>query len=488
MRLGLAISFTFLFCCISFAQNTNIYRVRLSAPNALQQLEIKNISFLSSFRNPQNSDFLNSFVDLVNAKPSQLEELKEDGIILYWESTRLQELYFTPSDESYHKQWYLSKISAPEVWDITQGDSTYFVGVVDSGVDYNHEDLVGNLAYNHSDPINGIDDDNDGYIDNYYGWDFGANDSDPMIDGGSFFAHGSTMCGIIAAQTNNNEGTASTAFNCRYLPVKITDVSGQIIDTNAGILYAAQMGAQVINCSFGSTDFSQEEADIITYVTDSLDVLVIASAGNNGLNIPVYPASLYNVIGVCATDEMDVKVSISNYHSSFDISAPGYSIYAPYIENEYSFKSGTSVAAAVVSSAAILLRSYFTLEDATEIRNRLLNSTDYINDLNPQHYLGLGTGRLNLLSAFSEIEKTALITIPNPSNGEFDLLLELPDYANYQISIFDVLGKLYHRTDFFARSKSHTEHLNLQDIKQGYYTVEILGANYHNSSGIIIVK
>jgi hypothetical protein len=93
-----------------------------------------------------------------------------------------------------------------------------------------------------------------------------------------------------------------------------------------------------------------------------------------------------------------------------------------------------------------------------------------------------------LLSAFSEIEKIALITSPNPSNGVFDLLLELPDYGNYQISIFDVLGKLYHRTDFFARSKSHSEHLNLQDIKQGYYTVEILGANYHNSSGIIIVK
>ena len=488
MRLGLAILFTFLFCCFSFAQNTNFYRVRLSAANATQQLESKNISFRSSFRNPQNSNFLNSFVDLVNAKPSQLEELKEDGIILYWESTRVQELYFTPSDENYNQQWYLDTIKAPEVWDITQGDSTYFVGVVDSGVDYYHEDLAGNLAYNYADPLNGLDDDMDGYVDNYYGWDFGANDSDPLVEGAGFFAHGSTICGIIAAETNNTIGTASTAFNCRYLPVKITDESGLIIDTNAGLLYAAQKGAQVINCSFGSAEFSQVEADLITYITDSLDVLVIASAGNNGLNIPVYPASLSNVIGVCAIDEMDVKVSISNYHSSFDISAPGASIYAPSIEDDYSYKSGTSVAAAVVSSAAILLRSYFTLEDATEIRNRLLNSTDYIKDINPQHYLGLGTGRLNLLSAFSEIEKIALITSPNPSNGVFDLLLELPDYGNYQISIFDVLGKLYHRTDFFARSKSHTEHLNLQDIKQGYYTVEIRGAKYHNSSGIIIVK
>jgi len=488
MRFGLAISFSLLFCCFSFAQNTESYRVRLSTPNVLNQLEAKNISNVASFRNSKNSPFLNSFFDLVNIKPSQLEELQEAGIILYWEHKRVQELYFIPTDESYNQQWYLEKIQVPEVWDITHGDSTYFVGVVDSGVDYSHEDLVGNLAYNHSDPINGLDDDNDGYIDNYYGWDFGANDADPIVEGAGFFAHGSTMCGIISAETNNNIGTASTAFNCRYLPVKITDESGQIIDTNTGILYAAQKGAQVINCSFGSTEFSQVEADLITYITDSLDVLVIASAGNNGLNIPIYPASLLNVIGVCATDEMDVKIPISNYHSSFDISAPGTSIYAPSIENYYSSKSGTSVSAAVVSSAAILLRSYFVLENANQIKYRLLSTTDYIDDINPLYSSRLGTGRLNLLNAFSEIKKTPLSITPNPSNGGFDLQLELPNYGNYQISIFDVLGKLYHRTDFFARSKTYSEHLNLQDIKQGYYTIEVIGVSYKNSSGIIIVK
>jgi len=488
MRSALAISFTFLFCCLSFAQNTGLYRVRLSSPDAIVQLDTKNISYRTSYKNSGNSVFLNSFVDLVNAKPNQLDALQEEGIIKYWESSRIQELYFTPSDESYDEQWYLEKISAPAVWDITQGDSTYFVGVVDSGVDYNHEDLSGSLAYNYSDPINGLDDDNDGYIDNFMGWDFGSNDSDPMVDGNGFYAHGSTMCGIIAAQTNNAIGAASTAFNCRYLPVKITDISGQVLDTNSGILYAAQKGAQVINCSFGSTEFSQSEADIITYVTDSLDVLVIASAGNSNLNIPIYPASLFNVIGVCAVDEMDKKLSISNYHSSFDISAPGSSIYGPYIENEYSFKSGTSVAAAIVSSAAILLRSYFYTESNIEIRTRLLNSVDYINHLNPLYSSQLGHGRLNVLSAFTQLEKTALITIPNPSTGVFDLKLTLLDYGNYQISIFDVLGKLYHRTDFLVSSKSHTEHLNLQDIKQGYYTLEINGVNYHNSSGIIIVK
>ena len=123
------------------------------------------------------------------------------------------------------------KIKAELSWDFTHGDSTFVVGVVDSGVDYTHEDLQENLAYNYDDPINGVDDDTDGYIDNYYGWDFGSNDHDPMVDGFSFAAHGSTICGIIAASTDNEIGTSSSAFNCRYLPVKITNSSGQIIDT-----------------------------------------------------------------------------------------------------------------------------------------------------------------------------------------------------------------------------------------------------------------
>jgi serine protease len=486
MRFGFTLLFTLVCISLSMAQGTNSYSVRLSKSTSLELIQAKNNFVSPLFQKTKNSIFLNSFVEISHITTSELNTLVTDGVILYWESKRVQELYYSPSDESFHRQWYLDKIQAPKVWDIAQGDSTYFVGVVDSGVDYNHEDLSENLAYNYADPINGLDDDDDGYIDNFNGWDFGDLDNDPIINGS--YVHGSTMCGIIAAQTDNTIGTASTAFNCRYLPVKITNTSGVIVDTNAGVLYAAQMGAQVINCSFGSTEFSQVEADLFAYLTDSLDVVFVASAGNNGLNIPVYPASLPNVIGVCAMDEEDVKIPISNYHSTFDISAPGVSIYAPDKDNDYSYKSGTSVAAAVVSSAVILLRSYFTSEDANQIKNRLLNNTDCINDLNPLYSNGIGTGRLNLLNCFYESEKTELITFPNPSNGVFDLRLELPNYGNYQISIFDVLGKLYHRRDFCVSSKSHTEHLNLKDIKQGYYIIQISGDKYSKSSGIVIVS
>ena len=490
MCLRLLITMTFIVGLLN-AQESQLYTLRLN-PNVEQStLVAKGILInKSQFSHFGKDSFFSSFLSVEVSDEKLLDALVQSGDVLYWEKNRSQALHFSPSDPLYTNQWYLDKIKAELSWDFTHGDSTFVVGVVDSGVDYTHEDLQENLAYNYDDPINGVDDDTDGYIDNYYGWDFGSNDHDPMVDGFSFAAHGSTICGIIAASTDNEIGTSSSAFNCRYLPVKITNSSGQIIDTNAGIAYAAQMGVKVINCSFGSFEFSQAEADIITYVTDSMDVLVIASAGNEGMNTEVYPAALANVIGVCAVDENDQKITISNYGASFEISAPGESIYGPFVQNQYSFKSGTSVAAAVVSSAAILLRSYFSSENAVEIRNRILYSADPINNLNINYQNLLGSGRLNLLAAFKYNSAKAPLMkfVPNPSNGEFVINFNLVESGNYQISVFDVLGKLYHREEFFAQNKIQQISFDFESIKQGYYTVQLTGSEVNTSSGIIIVK
>jgi len=218
--------------------------------------------------------------------------------------------------------------------------------------------------------------------------------------------------------------------------------------------------------------------------------LVVASAGNEGMNTEVYPASLEDVIGVCAVDEFDQKIAISNYGASFEISAPGESIYGPYVQNDYSYKSGTSVAAAVVSSAAILLRSYFYNESAEEIRNRIIHTTDNINSANSDYQNLLGTGRLNLLAAFEyERAKEPLMRfVPNPSNGEFVIDFNFTESGNYQISVFDVLGKLYHREDFFADANVQKRSFDLDNLTQGYYTIQLTGSGINASSGIVIVK
>ena len=473
------------------AQESTVYTLRLSSGTSVSSLENKGLK--PSFPNYpllKKHSFFSKFISVEIDDIELLNTLVVSGDILYWEKPRKQSLYYSTNDISYSNQWYLDQINAEQVWDLAKGDSSFVVGVIDSGVDYTHEDLQSNLAYNYSDPINGLDDDDDGYIDNFYGWDFGSNDKDPMVDGFSFTAHGSTMCGIIAATTNNHIGTSSAGFNCRYLPIKITDNSGQIVDTNVGIAYAALKGVKVINCSFGSLEYSQAEADVINYITDSMDVLVIASAGNEGMNTPVYPASLDRVVGVCAVDEFDQKIAVSNYGSSFNLSAPGKAIYAPYVQDEYSYKSGTSVAAAVVSSAAILLRSYFYTESAVEIKNRMIASAVNINSENELYKNQLGSGRLDLLAAFEyDRKQVPLVSIsPNPSAGIFTAEINILASGNYQISVFDVLGKLYHRRDFFADGNSSKINFDFDYLTQGYYTIQLTGNGLNSTSGIVIVK
>lgn len=424
------------------------------------------------------------FLYLRNVSVSDLDSLVNCGQIAYWEEKRIQKFHYLPSDSFLDNQWYIEKVNAEQAWDIAKGDSSYFVGVIDSGVDYEHEDMQTQLAYNYQDPINGIDDDQDGYIDNYYGWDFGAEDNIPFVDPGSVQAHGQSISGVIASKTDNAIGTASLGFNCRYLPVKITNEAGVVVNSNQGIIYAALAGAKVINCSFGSHSYSQAEEDIINLITDSLDVLVVASAGNENQNIAVYPAALDNVLGVCAVDKNDVKLSISNYGTYYDISAPANSIYCPTINNQYAYKSGTSVAAAIVSSAAILLRSHFTTESAAEIKQRIIASSDPIaNEL-------LGNGRLNLLEAFNYQPATNLqVNIyPNPNRGSFNLSISNLKNNAFQLSIYDVLGNLYYREDFSGIGKSFVEKIELANLHNGYYLVVIGTREFNYSSGIIIAK
>ena len=258
-------------------------------------------------------------------------------------------------------QYQISQINAFSAWDIEKGDTNVVIGIVDDGCQWNHPDLAANVKINYADPINGIDDDHDGYIDNYRGWDLGNNDNDPNNDGPGALAHGTHVAGDADAVTDNAIAIASPGFNCKFLPVKVTDFSGVITVGYEGIVYAADHGCSVINCSWGATEGANYQQDIINYASINKNALVIAAAGNDNADETFYPASYNHVISVANVDGSDVKASTSDYNYNVAVSAPGENIYSTTYDSVYTLLSGTSMSCAVAAGAAAIIKSHFLL-------------------------------------------------------------------------------------------------------------------------------
>ncbi|REJ81306.1 MAG: T9SS C-terminal target domain-containing protein [Bacteroidetes bacterium] len=330
--------------------------------------------------------------------------MKYTGLFVYVEPLYKHQMSFIPNDPSVSTQTFLTRINAYNAWDITQGDTNVVIGIVDSGTDWDHPDLQGNIKYNWADPIDGVDNDADGFTDNFRGWDVSHNDNNPMVVSST---HGSHVSGCAAAVTNNGVGVASPGFNCKFLPVKSSlDASTSSIDDGYdGVIYAADHGAHIINCSWGRGGTpSQFEQDIIDHVTNDLDVLVIAAAGNDGQEIEHYPSSYKNVISVASTSSSDSKSSFSNYGFGIDVCAPGGNIYSTTFNNTYGNSSGTSMSAPIAAGGAGLIKSMFPGFNALQIGQQLRVTCDNIYGVsgNAAFNNKLGKGRINLFKAVTD--------------------------------------------------------------------------------------
>lgn len=335
------------------------------------------------------------------------------GLFLYAEPKFVPKTQYNPNDPSTGTQYFLNRISAYAGWDIHKGDSSTVIGITDTGTDMDHPDLQPNIKYNYADPINGVDDDSDGYIDNFQGWDLGENDNDPQVNAS---AHGSHVSGCAAAVTDNGTGVASPGFYCRFLPVKISNANGALTMAYEGIVYAADMGCQVINCSWGSVGGSSFGQNIVDYATFNKNSLVVAAAGNNGNNAEFFPAAYQNALAVASTGLSDTKSGFSNFGSFVDVCAPGSTIYSAQFDNAYASQSGTSMASPVAAGVAAVVKSYLPSLNALQVGEKVRVTCDNIYSIsgNSSYQNQLGNGRVNLLNA---------LTISSPAVRMTDLVI-----------------------------------------------------------------
>ncbi|HNQ12941.1 MAG TPA: S8 family serine peptidase [Bacteroidia bacterium] len=331
----------------------------------------------------------------------EINRLIRTNLFEFVEPKYIPSVSFTPNDPSLAFQYYLTNINAYAAWDISQGDTNMVIGITDTGTDWDHPDLVDNIKYNYDDLINGLDDDNDGYTDNYRGWDLGENDNDPMVN---INPHGSHVSGCSSASTNNNIGVAGPGYRCKFLPVKISNAAGALTHAYEGIVYAADQGCKIINCSWGSNGGGSFGQTIIDYATINKGSLVIGAAGNFNNNIPFFPAAYDKVLSVAATNSSDTKASFSNYGGFVDVCAPGDNIYSTYFNNGYSFQGGTSMAAPICAGATGVVWSMFPSLSALQIAEKMRVTCDNIYGIsgNTPYVDQLGKGRIDMVNALTQ--------------------------------------------------------------------------------------
>ena len=415
--------------------------------------------------------------------------------IEYAEPYYLPEPLYTPNDPKVPSQYNLTKLFAFDAWDIFKGNDHITVGIADMGIDLAHEDLQNKIAYNYNDPIDGIDNDNDGYTDNFYGWDLGDNDNNPQWNEEGTtgeLQHGVWVSGIGFAETDNNIGIAGLGFNVKFLPVKISNSNGTLNRSYEGIIYAAQHGCKIVNCSWGSTYYSQYAQDIINYVTYNLGVLVVAAAGNYNNAVPFYPASYDNVISVAGTNPNNEKWAGSSYSIFVDLCAPGDNVMTTWADNNYSGAWGTSFAAPQVAAAAALVDEYYGDTLNPWQITAILKNTAYNIDTIGNNYLyagQLGKGLVNLPAAYTQPFKPAVfaenikIKSSNSDTSVFstgDTMLISLDITNFLVPTSNLYLKINSDNQYinFISDSLYIGALNqYQQIQTGYQFKAIVEEN-----------
>ncbi len=404
-----------------------------------------------------------------------------------------------PNDPKFSEQWNLPLMQLPQAWNVEKGSRDIIIAIVDSGIDYRHEDLASKIWINPNEiPDNGIDDDENGYIDDVHGWDFTdapnlqaegdftEGDNEPIDASG----HGTHVAGIAGALPDNGIGIAGVAWNCSLMAVRAGLSLGggsrmQDDDSAAAIVYAADNGASIINMSWGSKQQSYVIRDAINYAYRQ-GVVLVGAAGNSGESDSIFPAGFRKVISVASSNQNGERFYKSNYGAAVDISAPGNAILSTHINNGYRTLTGTSMAASHVSGVAALMLSKRPSLTHEEVRQILINTADVIpkkdsTELDPNL---VGSGTVNPLRALlTSSVLQARIHSPETNSSGTNLITIVGTATGYKFESWQLLFGISTVPSNFTPITDHTtsqkvnEQLavwNTSTLSEGEYTIRLV--------------
>ncbi len=444
----------------------------------LAQLKVRSMARVFRGKQALLGDIYRLRFEAPTTLPGALQQMASNPNVEWVEPNYFSFISDTPDDTYFPQQWGLTKVQADLAWDISHGSTDIIIAVIDTGVDYDHLDLEGNIWHNPGEiPDNDLDDDDNGYEDDDIGWDFvtatmasipapypGEDVEPPDRDPMDFHGHGTGCAGIASAVTNNSRGVAGTAWNCKIMCLragyKTEDSNGTLLDSDSSeaLEYAADNGAHVISMSWGGSG-SYVLREAIEYAYNAGCILV-AAAGNEGNHPPPvpfhYPAAYPGVIAVAASDGNDDRASFSSFGPWVHIAAPGVGIYSTTygsdVHNDtYSLWNGTSMSTPIVAGAAALILSENPTLIADSLLQMLLDSGDDIEWIVDESVVE-PSKRLNLYEALL-LGVPTNIRIYVPGSGELmkggetynitwrttgsdidhiHLQYHIPDWADYQ--------------------------------------------------------
>ncbi len=333
--------------------------------------------------------------------PTLCAELNRDAEIEYAQPNYHYRLCREPNDPDFADQYAHQLIQMQEAWEISTGSRAIVVAVLDTGVDVNHPDLKANIWINKGEvPGNDKDDDENGYVDDIHGWNFGDDDNKVTPTGAAsfLFSHGTEVAGVIAAAGNNGRGVSGVNWHSSIMALRMgSGFTSQ--EVAAALDYAAANGARVVNMSFGADEFGPEGDRLVKTAIDNAyakGVLLVASAGNSDSSRPLFPAAYYDVMAVASTNAEDNKTGHSTFGLWVDIAAPGTDIVTTDLGGEYIATAGTSFSSPYVAAVAALLFAHRPQLTHAQARAILENTTDPLNygDLDP-NLCYIGAGRVN---------------------------------------------------------------------------------------------